>query len=590
MHANEPAPVAVDSTNGHLYVVDPGHFVVDVFDGEGKYICQFSGVGRGCHVNPLVELGSSPTFGELTGVAVDANGNVYVADYTNEVVDEFTAAGADVQQIPGCEATHPASNHPSGIAIDSNEVLYVQDYFSNVVICPGGSVLDPEQSFDVAVDPSTNDVYVDHGSSIAVYGASPANTLVDTFTVGSIGSEGVAVDGTRHLVYVTDKSAGEVLVFEPVTVPDVRLTPPPTEITSTSAILHGEINPDEAGEASYYFEYGTNTNYGSTSPTPPGTSAGEGNALVPASTELTGLQPGTVYHYRLVGTNGSGLTNPSEDGTFTTANIAPVLGNIEACQVTTDSVTFCGTVNPETLPTRYHIEYGLTSAYGETLPEIGIGAGGEPAEVRQSSPANLQPGTTYHYRLLATNSTGTTPSSDQTFRTLPTATPPTTPPVLGTGPATVLGPTEASISALVFPEGLPTTWVLELGLAPGTYETRVFGSIAGEPGSASPTAIFTDLQPGTTYHYRVIASNAAGTSAGLDRAFTTPLLGPVITQPLAPPLLPLPVFPPVKEPLRPVKCHKGFVKKAGKCVRKGHPKHHPARKAKKKSHSAKMSS
>ncbi len=314
MRANEPVPVAVDGSDGVLYVADPGHKVVDEFNAEGKYVCQFSGVGRGCLANPEVELGSPTTFGELTGLAVDSHGDVYVSDYTNKVVDEFTAAGADVTQITGC-----GIEHPSGLALDSSEVLYVQNYFSNVVSCPSGDVLDPEESFDIAVDPSTSDVYVDHGSSVAVYGPGPSNSPLDTFVLGPAESKGVAVNGDAKRVYVSDNAESKILVFEPVLVPDVKLNGPATEVTPTTAILHGEIDPEETSGAEYYFEYGTGGAFTSMTPV----SAGAGNAFVPATAELTGLLPGITYHYRLVGTNSSGLTSVSEEGTVTNVQRTP---------------------------------------------------------------------------------------------------------------------------------------------------------------------------------------------------------------------------------------------------------------------------
>ena len=117
-HTNEPAPVAVDSSDGAVYVIDPATFVVDKFDTEGKYLCQLSGPSRGCLADPESELGSPSTFGELTGVAIDSHGNIYVSDYTNEAVDEFTAAGVYIGQIKGGGIANP-----SGVAVDSNGVV-----------------------------------------------------------------------------------------------------------------------------------------------------------------------------------------------------------------------------------------------------------------------------------------------------------------------------------------------------------------------------------------------------------------------------------------------------------------------------------
>jgi hypothetical protein len=420
----EPAPVAVDSSTGDVYVADPGHSVVDEFNAAGKYVCQLSGVGRGCLPDAESELGSPTTFGELTGVAIDSHGNVYVSDYSNEVVDEFDSAGGDVGQI-GC------GYHPSGVAISSTGAVYVQAYLSIDVECPSGSVFDASKSFDLAIDPLTNGLFVDQGSSVAVYGAD--GEAIDAFATGlpENGSEGVAVDSAKHLIYVTDKPGGNVLVFEEFVVPDVK-PEAATEVTATSATLNGEIDPDGTSEAGYYFEYGTTSALGSTSPAPPGTLVGEGNAFVPATTKLTGLEPNTTYHYSLVGINNFGVANPSTEGTFKTSKLPPGIAGIKAANITTTSVSFQGEVNPENEAVYYHFEYGKTTNYEYALPEIGIGMGGVPISVEQHAPAGLTsepvflaPGTVYHYQIVAKNAAGEeTASLDQTFITPTTAPPP----------------------------------------------------------------------------------------------------------------------------------------------------------------------
>jgi hypothetical protein len=84
-------------------------------------------------------------------------------------------------------------------------------------------------------------------------------------------------------------------------------------ITQTSASVGGVVTPN-GNATSSYVEYGTTTAYGSqTSPKP----LGSGNAPVSTGADLTGLSPGTTYHYRLVATNALG-TIPGGDSTFTT--------------------------------------------------------------------------------------------------------------------------------------------------------------------------------------------------------------------------------------------------------------------------------
>lgn len=88
-------------------------------------------------------------------------------------------------------------------------------------------------------------------------------------------------------------------------------TGPASDVTGSSATLNGLVEPDGFGTA-YLFDYGTTIAYGQRTPERRSSSA----SGVQVAEPLTGLQPGTTYHYRLVA-SGS-LTSVGEDRTFTT--------------------------------------------------------------------------------------------------------------------------------------------------------------------------------------------------------------------------------------------------------------------------------
>jgi hypothetical protein len=95
-------------------------------------------------------------------------------------------------------------------------------------------------------------------------------------------------------------------------------------IAATSATLNGTaFNPDVA-TAGVSFEYGTTTAYGTQ--TPP-QDVGAASAAAPVTAAVSGLAPGTAYHYRVLVTNAVGAA-AGEDQTFTTATVPPVLGNL----------------------------------------------------------------------------------------------------------------------------------------------------------------------------------------------------------------------------------------------------------------------
>ena len=103
-------------------------------------------------------------------------------------------------------------------------------------------------------------------------------------------------------------------------------------------------------------------------------------------------------------------------GTAVAAVPSPNTGGAKS--VTVSSAVLSGTVNPNNEPTTYVFQYGPTKAYGAATA-----AQGPTAAVNRNVPvsagvAGLAPGTTYHYRLVATNASGTKAGGDRTFTTL----------------------------------------------------------------------------------------------------------------------------------------------------------------------------
>ncbi|MEW6330692.1 MAG: DUF5050 domain-containing protein [Pseudomonadota bacterium] len=87
-----------------------------------------------------------------------------------------------------------------------------------------------------------------------------------------------------------------------------------TAITSNSAMLNGSVNPNGIATGAF-FQWGTTISYGNTTPSQV---IGSGTSAVNFIANLTGLAPNTVYHFRVVATNGSGGTTFGNDQSFTT--------------------------------------------------------------------------------------------------------------------------------------------------------------------------------------------------------------------------------------------------------------------------------
>jgi hypothetical protein len=87
--------------------------------------------------------------------------------------------------------------------------------------------------------------------------------------------------------------------------------------TFSSVIVYGYVNPNGLA-TNYVFQYGTTSGYGGQTPLAP---AGNGTISIRLSQTISGLQPGTTYHYRIVGVNSAGNTANGKDRTFKTASV-----------------------------------------------------------------------------------------------------------------------------------------------------------------------------------------------------------------------------------------------------------------------------
>lgn len=96
----------------------------------------------------------------------------------------------------------------------------------------------------------------------------------------------------------------------------------------------------------------------------------------------------------------------------------PTVTANKAGEITSSGATLNGQVDPGDQATTYQFDYGTTTSYGSSLPSPAGYAGSGTTTVNESaSLTELQPGTTYHYRIEATNATGTTYGPDQTLTT-----------------------------------------------------------------------------------------------------------------------------------------------------------------------------
>ncbi|MEW5827709.1 MAG: hypothetical protein AB1846_02375 [Chloroflexota bacterium] len=364
----------------------------------------------------------------------------------------------------------------------------------------------PDTSYGIFVtaNPSPVSGMTDTPVSKVIYGLFP-NT---TYHFRVVATNGAGTTYGSDMTFTTGKVAPEAV------------TGPASAISDSGATLAGFVNAFN-DDTTVTFEYGLTTAYGST--VTADQSPVIGMLDEPVSAVISGLQPNTTYHYRVVGQNSAGTANGG-DLTFTTAKVAPSATTDAASAITGSGATLNGTVNANNDDTTVTFEYGLDTGYGSTVT-----ADQSPLTSGADTPVSaavggLLPNTTYHFRVVAVNSVGTTNGTDQTFTTgtvLPTVT---------SSAATGVSANDATLNGTVNANNASTAVTFEYGLtiAYGSTVTADQSPVAGSVDTPVSAAVG-GLAPNTTYHYRVIGQNSAGTANGGDLTFTTAKVAPAAT-------------------------------------------------------------
>jgi hypothetical protein len=439
-----PEFIAVDNTGGasagDVYVADTGDNVVSKFtatgglegswgsegqlDGSSTTVGSFGSLA-GIAVAPgtagtldvlntatqLFEFAPDGAFtGELAfaspfelvrtarseGLGVDGAGDFFYVNLC-EAAEEFTSAGGEVGQLTPFGVLCGGSMSPSGVAVGGGGDVYVAEagVVNHYAFTGPGSVSEPGGASCTFAPESFT-------------GCGPS----DSFGAGKLSdASGIAVDGSNDDVFVADKSADSISLFSPVVFPDVR-TSGASEVKAASATLEGTVNPDGVAITDCHFDYGTTTSYGQVAACVE--TVGSGMSEVAVHADVTGLAPGTTYHFRLQASNSEGASFGT-DAVFSTPP-PPSITDAVASEESATSIDLGAQVNPGGLETSYHFEYGTSTSYGTSIPvpERSIPAGSSPVAVSVGV-TGLSANTEYHWRLVAHNEAGTTASPDHTF-------------------------------------------------------------------------------------------------------------------------------------------------------------------------------
>lgn len=324
---------------------------------------------------------------------------------------------------------------------------------------------------------------------------------------------------------------------------------PAQSITATTAVLEGVLNPKVAVavKAGWYFAYSTGASCTEAAPGS-GETAHEpevaAKALAVKPTKVTGLEPNQKYTFCLVATNAAGAQ--STPGNPQILETKPASPSIEAGSekaptptLTPYEATLEAQINPNNQKTTYTFEYSTSNTLTGTVVKVSDatpleGYGDEVASV--STGHVLIPGTTYYYRVVATNATGTT--TDPTIASFNT--PAVTAPEIVSETSAVQSPFAATLTTEVNPDFQPTTCEFEYSTDPTLatgVKTQACAASLGEGGTgASGTATLSGLTSNTTYYYRVLATNGSGatTDPKIEEFTTATALAPTVTGETAP--------------------------------------------------------
>ncbi len=366
----------------------------------------------------------------MSGVAVDPAGDIFVSREAPSSVVEYAPSGELKQEfnfqarvesgeMPRLDGQAPSPGIHGGLAVDpvSHHLLVA------VQVEPEGRRVGAVYEFE----PGT-------GRFVA--------RITEAQGVPFGAPSGLAVDSGGD-VYVADAERGSVSVFAAGHFLPTVAVGGVSGRTGVSAVLNGSVNPEGFKLTQCRFEYapeaewakegfaGAGARTAECEPAAGGLPLGGVSAV---SAGVSGLTAGTAYRYRLQAHSEGELggTSQSEALAFTAPGV-PVIESSSVANVSSTSADLRAGIDPRGAATSYRFEYDTREyAPGEAahgvrvpVPDASIGSGGPTGSSSESvlqHAGSLTPGTTYFYRVFASNAAGAESGVGGMFTTLPQAT------------------------------------------------------------------------------------------------------------------------------------------------------------------------
>jgi hypothetical protein len=350
----------------------------------------------------LVKMTAVDCFTSSFCAVVDSKGNVHIAD-TEAKVTGLSGSGWKATDIDGTAALH-------GIACTSRTSCLAIDGAGNVLglaINNSGTATVAKHDID-----GTNDLSaitctgftcatVDGQGNVFVSGNGGASWAKELTT----GTDLTSVSCASNALCLTADTTGNVTAFAPAV---VSIEPCGSgggvqPLGGGNYELCALASPHGVTIEACRFEVGTGPDvFTSTFPCQTGLS---GTEPVEVHAQLTGLEPGTTYYYRLAVSSKNG-TEVGPEEQFATELLAPSVISESVSDVTEGDATLEAQINPGGEAT-YYAEYGTSACQANTCGTKTSGEGfllGDTQEEGSLELVNLKPNTTYHYWVVATNS------------------------------------------------------------------------------------------------------------------------------------------------------------------------------------------
>jgi len=507
---DDPTGIAIDQSDGSVYVWNRDKRRIEKFDSDGNFILMFgdnvnqtttgdvcaAGSGDVCKIGVAgAGAGQLGTTSQQPRLDVrQGTGDVFVADPGNRRIAEYQSDG-DFTRAFGWDVAPDGS--PGDLPAAAFEICT-----TTCVIAPAGGSLTPAHGFpdgQFAGTTATSNmpvhVAVSPAGTLYAASSSPTGGVTFRFDVTQSASADLLLPRMEAAIIVTESGARSSPTGMEVDQQDNHLF----ALFGTGSPMRGIFEIDPVTEEAV-------------------ASHAQGDTLA----SLAGLGRNSTSADEYVAAGNRVLI-------LNEAGAAPADAAIDApVDVEAHSATLAGTVTPNGplgISARYRFEVSKDGINWTTAGTVGdAGDGGSPVAVSRST-SDLEANTFYRARIVVAKafSNPDVASAEITFLTDSPA------PEVTTGAAQNVSAARAELKGSINPNNLPATYRFEYG------RTTAYGSTAPAPegnlsGGADQAVLqeIIGLEGGKLYHYRLVATNARGTTNGIDRTFTT---RPAVTPP-----------------------------------------------------------